>query len=180
MTPTIDVTLTVWCEAIKRGCTFVARITDGARGRFYSGAGDTALEAVAWAIDDYVQRAVLGRPHTMARAIDAVPGETLAMPWTPRERIAPELVVFGHDMPWRRPVPARFWAPGRDRHRILEDDDESPLDSSSAGDLRTGAQSSTPDPVDGACFDATIPRRPALVLHDEAPAPMPRAARRSR
>jgi hypothetical protein len=73
----VDVQLAVWCESIKRGCAFTCRITDGAVGRFYSGTGTTALEAVAWCLDDYVQRAVLGRPHTMSRGYDEQPGDTL-------------------------------------------------------------------------------------------------------
>lgn len=71
---TVVADITVWCEAIGPGCTFTARITDGARGRFYGGSGDTALEAIAWCLHEYVARGLLGRAHSMARGADAQPG----------------------------------------------------------------------------------------------------------
>lgn len=76
----VDVEVTVWCESVRAGCTFSARITDGANARFFAGQGATALEAIAWALDDFVRRAVLGMPHTMARLPDAKPGDGLAAP----------------------------------------------------------------------------------------------------
>jgi hypothetical protein len=68
----VDVVLTVWCERVERGCTFVARafVDD----TFYSGSGANAFEAIAWCLDDLVRRRVRGEPHRMAVRGDATPG----------------------------------------------------------------------------------------------------------
>lgn len=72
-----NLTITCWCEAIKPGCTFVARTYDRATGQFYSGSGATASEALAWCLDDYVRRRDLGLPHRIAMRSDERPGEGL-------------------------------------------------------------------------------------------------------
>ena len=71
----VDVTITVFCERVQRGCTFGARMYDRASGTFFSGTGETALEAVAWCLDDYVRRFVRGEAHRMSTRADARPGE---------------------------------------------------------------------------------------------------------
>lgn len=73
----VDVEITILCEAVRPGCSFMARLYHRPTEAHYSGTGDTALEAVAWALDDLVRRALLGQPHTMARNADARPGEGL-------------------------------------------------------------------------------------------------------
>jgi hypothetical protein len=66
-------TVVVSCE--KTGVhDFVARFYDTASETFYSGAARTALEAVAWAFDDYCARAIFGLPHAIARNTGDVPG----------------------------------------------------------------------------------------------------------
>lgn len=91
-----DVELTVWCESIKRGCTFTARITDGAHARFYSGTGATAFEAIAWALHDYVARALLGHESSPAMRSDARPGDGLTPATSSRpRRITPAPIVMG-------------------------------------------------------------------------------------
>lgn len=82
----VHVELTVWCEAIRPGCTFTAKISEGAHALFYAGQGDTAFEAIAWALDEYVRRALLGMSHSMARPADARPGEGLAARTDTRRR----------------------------------------------------------------------------------------------
>jgi hypothetical protein len=68
MSLTVDVEIIVWCELVKPGCTFYARITDGPRAKFYGGSGNTALEAIAWALDEYVCRGMLDMGHSPTRS----------------------------------------------------------------------------------------------------------------
>lgn len=69
----MTVDLVVFCERIERGCTFVARTYVGER--FYTGTGATALEAIAWCLDDLVRRRYRGEPHRMALPSGARPGD---------------------------------------------------------------------------------------------------------
>lgn len=123
----VNVEITVWCESVKRGCTFSARITEGSsRARWYSGQGDTAFEAVAWALDEYVRRGILEHEPSLARNANAKPGEGLHE--TPRRarRITPAPAMddgpataatesgqcFEQQIP-RRPAPQLFGATPR-------------------------------------------------------------------
>lgn len=69
----VEADVTVWCEKTGK-MDFVARFYDRVTERFYSGAASTALEAIAWAFDDYVCRAGYGLGPSMSRDSDAVPG----------------------------------------------------------------------------------------------------------
>lgn len=92
----VDVELTIWCEAIKRGCTFSARITDGANAKWYSGTGATALEAIEWCVHEFVARALLGHDATPAMRSDARPGDGLTPASSSRPRtMTPAPVVIG-------------------------------------------------------------------------------------
>lgn len=92
----VSVEITVWCESIHRGCTFVARLYDREREQFYSGAGDTAFEAVAWCMHDFVARALLGHGPMLSLPYDRRPGEGLAAaPSSRPRRITPAPIVTG-------------------------------------------------------------------------------------
>lgn len=69
----VDAYITVVCEEVGRGCEFRALFFDRATGQFYGGSGPTALEAVAWCMSTYVERAFLGRPHRLSVPHDATP-----------------------------------------------------------------------------------------------------------
>ena len=72
----VDAAVIVSCE--KRGAfDFVARFYDRATESFYSGAASTALEAIAWAFDDYVARVDFGFGPSIARVASAKPGDRL-------------------------------------------------------------------------------------------------------
>lgn len=75
MTFDISVEITVMCEAIRRGCTFVAFIIDRERGQRYSAGGTTAFEAIAWCLHEFVERTLLNRESGPARNADAKPGD---------------------------------------------------------------------------------------------------------
>lgn len=101
----IDVTVVVWCEAVGPGCEYTARITDGANARFFGGSGPTALDAVAWALDECVRRGLLGREHSPARSSSARPGDGLS--------------VTPPSSPPSAPPPP---SPRRDRHDLSRED----------------------------------------------------------
>ena len=163
----IDVALTVWCEHVKPRATIAARLYDARTGQFYSGQGDiavegewrfllAALEAVCWAIHDYLARTVLGRGPTIALDPRARPGDGLfsgtvggdVRPASPR--------TTGTTA--RRPLP--------EQPAPLFVDGDALADDGASGE--------------GACFDRVIPRR-VLLLHNEAPAATSAArVRRSR
>jgi hypothetical protein len=73
----IDHEITVWCESTGRA-PFFARLWDRATSQHCGGAGDTALEAIAWAMDSYVRRVMLGRPPLIACHLHARPGDGLS------------------------------------------------------------------------------------------------------
>lgn len=70
--------ITISCESIRKGCTFLARLYDLTTQQFYSGTGATALEALAWCLDDYLARVVYGFPPSPALPSDATPGSRFA------------------------------------------------------------------------------------------------------
>jgi len=74
----IDHEITVWCEARGRERWF-ARLWDRATAQHCGGAGDTALEAIAWCMDSYVRRALLGLPALIACHPNARPGDGLEL-----------------------------------------------------------------------------------------------------
>jgi hypothetical protein len=67
--------ITVVCESVRPGCEFRALFYDRVTEQFYGGSGATALEALAWALDEYIARALLGMPHRMARGYTEIPGD---------------------------------------------------------------------------------------------------------
>jgi hypothetical protein len=92
----VDAEITVWCESIKRGCTFAARMYCRTTERHYSGSGDTALEAVAWCLDDYVRRGLLGHGPSPAIRSDTQPGDGLTPATSSRpRRITPAPIAIG-------------------------------------------------------------------------------------
>jgi len=74
----INAEITIVCESIKPGCSFRALFYDRATGQFYGGSGATALEALAWCMDDYIARAVHGMPWMAARKPSDTPGSRFA------------------------------------------------------------------------------------------------------
>lgn len=74
----INAEITIVCESIKPGCSFRALFYDRATGQFYGGSGATALEALAWCMDDYIARAVHGMPWAAARRTSDTPGSRFA------------------------------------------------------------------------------------------------------
>lgn len=74
--PRVDHEITVWCEARGRERWF-ARLWDRRTSQHCGGAGDTALEAIAWCMDAYVRQALLGRSAQIACHPLARPGEGL-------------------------------------------------------------------------------------------------------
>lgn len=92
----VDAEITVWCESVKPGCTFAARLYDRKLETHFSGAGSTAFEALAWCLDDYVRRGLLGHGPTPALNSDARPGDGLAPATSSRlRRITPAPIVIG-------------------------------------------------------------------------------------
>lgn len=90
----VDVEVTVFCEAIRKGCTFVARLH--VDGTFYSGNGASAFEALAWCMHDYVARGVLGHEPSLARNADVRPGDGLvAAPSSRPRRMTPAPIATG-------------------------------------------------------------------------------------
>lgn len=77
--------ITIVCESVKRGCEYRALFFDRPTERFYGGSGPTALEALAWCMDEYIGRVVYGLDVSPARAADAAPGSRFAG-LTPAER----------------------------------------------------------------------------------------------
>lgn len=71
-----DHEIIVWTEARGRE-PFFARIFDRRTYRHYGGSGVTAWEAIAWALDSFVRRGLLGQPHSMTRDPRARPGDGL-------------------------------------------------------------------------------------------------------
>lgn len=72
----VDAELTFWRDSTAdRHCVVYARMYDRARGAFYGGSGSSPLEAIAWCLDEYVQRGVLERGPLMARDPGARPGD---------------------------------------------------------------------------------------------------------
>lgn len=130
----VDAEITVVCENVRAGLDFRALFYDRVSERHYSASGRTALEAIAWCLDEYVRHVVLGLGPSMARRGDERPGDCLL-----RAASTPE--------------PARPVAPAR-----------------------TAAVDAV-EPASG-CFEARIPTRPMLRLHDEN-APTPRRGKRS-
>lgn len=76
----IDVEITIFCESVKRGCDFRAQFYDRATQQFYSGSGATALEALAWCMDEYIARVAFGLPISMARNTTDTPGSRFPAP----------------------------------------------------------------------------------------------------
>ena len=72
----VDLDITVWCEKIKPGCEFFARAYDRQTSQFFGGSGATALEAIAWTVDEYLNRGVLKLGPRMARNSNEQPGDT--------------------------------------------------------------------------------------------------------
>lgn len=70
--------ITIVCESVRPGCEFRALFYDRVSQQFYGGSGATALEALAWVVDEYVARALLGMPHRMARGYSESPGDRFA------------------------------------------------------------------------------------------------------
>jgi hypothetical protein len=70
--------ITIVCESVKPGCEFRALFYDRATGQHYGGSAHTALEALAWAMDDYIARAVHGMPWMAARKPSDTPGSRFA------------------------------------------------------------------------------------------------------
>jgi hypothetical protein len=71
----VEVDITFWRDVVGSGPDVLARMYDRRTGTFYGGSGATPLEAIAWCLDEYVQRGVLGRSPMMARTPAATPGE---------------------------------------------------------------------------------------------------------
>lgn len=67
--------ITIVCESIKRGCEFRALFYDQTTEQFYGGSGATALDALAWCLDEYVGRVKHGMPIAAARNAGLTPGE---------------------------------------------------------------------------------------------------------
>lgn len=104
----VDAIITVWCERVGRE-EFRAQFFDRTTSQFYGGSGANALEAVAWALDEYIARAVHGVGPMMARRADAWPGERWGGPF----------VDFTHTPFADRAAPvARLVEPVRDDTRI--------------------------------------------------------------
>lgn len=76
--------VTIVCESVKKGCEFRALFFDRATERFYGGSGATALEALAWCMDEYIGRVVYGLGIEPARNANATPGSRF-----PEKPIAP-------------------------------------------------------------------------------------------
>lgn len=74
--PRVDVEITVWCEARGRE-RWHARAFCRELYEHIGGAGDTALEAIAWCLDAWVRRVLLGRPLAIACHPAARPGDGL-------------------------------------------------------------------------------------------------------
>lgn len=77
MADLVDADIVVWCE--KTGTMdFVARFYDRVTQMFYSGAGATPLDAIAWLFDEYIARAIHGFGPSMSRDGHATPGSRFA------------------------------------------------------------------------------------------------------
>jgi hypothetical protein len=70
--------ITIVCESVKPGCEFRALFFDRATGQHYGGSAPTALEALAWAMDDYCSRVVHGMPWMAACKPSDTPGSRFA------------------------------------------------------------------------------------------------------
>lgn len=73
---------------MKRGCEFRALFYDRATAQFYGGSAPTALEAIAWAMDEYIARVVHGMPVMAARKHTDTPGSRFAASSSPTRRAA--------------------------------------------------------------------------------------------
>lgn len=74
---TFDAEITILCESIRKGCEFRALFFDREFAQFYGGSGATALDALAWALDEYMCRGARGMGVMTARGTNAYPGERL-------------------------------------------------------------------------------------------------------
>lgn len=72
----VDVSLLVWCEAVGRE-RWYARAFCRELYEPIGGAGATALEAIAWCMDAWVRRVLLGRDLAIACHPAARPGDGL-------------------------------------------------------------------------------------------------------
>lgn len=79
----IEAEITVVCEKVCAGCEFRALFYDKATEQFYGGSGATALEAVAWCLDEYIRRGVLQLGPAQARRGDERPGDCASAPPAP-------------------------------------------------------------------------------------------------
>lgn len=91
MTFFVDAEITFWRDrGTYRAADVVARMYDRRTESFYTGTGETQLEAIAWCLHDYVSRALLGHDPSPARRVDARPGDGLvAAPSSRPRRITP-------------------------------------------------------------------------------------------
>lgn len=93
MTLFVDAEVTIICESVRPGCEFRALFFDRQLSQFFGGSGATSLEALAWAMDEYVRRGLHGH-HSPARRTTA-PGDGLAATSSRPRRITPAPIVRG-------------------------------------------------------------------------------------
>lgn len=78
----VDHEVTIWCEDPRKVASgrerYFARLWDPRAAIHCGGSGTTALEALAWCLDSYVRRALLGLPPQIACHPKARPGDGLA------------------------------------------------------------------------------------------------------
>lgn len=89
----IDAEITVHCENTRRD-EYRAFFYDGATSQFYGGSGPTPLEALAWCMDEYIARALMGFPVSPARNGNATPGSRFKNQPTPITFEAPAPVLL--------------------------------------------------------------------------------------
>lgn len=70
--------ITIVCESVRPGCEYRALFFDRATAQFYGGSGASALEALAWCMDEYIARVAHGMPVSPARKSTDTPGSRFA------------------------------------------------------------------------------------------------------